>query len=118
MAEPTLDCIFCKIVAGEIDAKVVAQNSHAVVFQDLNPQAPTHLLAIPRQHIASLDTVLEDQWEAVHQTLALAQQTAREKDLSQNGYRVVNNIGKDGGQTVFHLHFHILGGRQMTWPPG
>lgn len=111
-------CIFCKIVAGEIPADIVYQDEHVTAFSDLNPQAPTHILVIPNQHIAGLDEMWDtDSATTVAQCLLVANEIAREKKLSE-GYRVVTNIGAHGGQSVRHLHFHLLGGRQMTWPPG
>ncbi len=112
------ECIFCKVASGQVPAQVVAQNEWGLVFADLNPQAPLHWLGIPRKHLESLDAVADEAWTDVMKTLELLQKTAKEKNLPQNGYRVVNNMGQHGGQTVYHLHFHLLGGRHMTWPPG
>lgn len=110
------DCIFCKIVNGEIPAKILAQGESWIAFADANPQAPFHALVIPKQHIVSL-VQLEEVQLAGELLLAVAQ-VAKENGLEENGYRVVNNIGKYGGQTVFHIHFHILGKRPLGWPPG
>jgi histidine triad (HIT) family protein len=113
MSEP---CIFCRIADGTIPAGIVAQNDTAVAFRDLHPQAPTHILVIPRVHVASL---ADDGAEAVLPgVLALLRQVAAEQGLAENGYRAVANVGADGGQTVHHLHFHLLGGRALHWPPG
>jgi histidine triad (HIT) family protein len=109
-------CIFCRIVAGTIPSTTVAANEHAVAFRDLHPQAPVHVLVIPRRHVASL-AVADDPAELGH-LLALAAEVARAEGVGDSGYRVVTNIGDEGGQTVGHLHLHVLGGRQMTWPPG
>lgn len=109
-------CIFCRIVAGTIPSTTVAANEYAVAFRDLNPQAPVHVLVIPRRHVASL-AVADDAAELGH-LLALAAEVARAEGVADSGYRVVTNIGDEGGQTVGHLHLHVLGGRQMTWPPG
>ncbi len=114
----TNDCIFCKIAAGEIPADIVYKNEHVTAFTDLNPQAPTHILIVPSRHIAGLDEMRDaESATTVAQCLLVANEIAREKKL-ENGYRLVTNIGADGGQSVRHLHFHLLGGRKMTWPPG
>ncbi len=114
-----MDCLFCKIVNGEIPAKKVFEDDCAIAFRDINPQAPIHVLVVPRKHFASLTEVgetAEDKALLGH-LLALASQIARAEDLTQ-GYRVVINTGSQGGQTVDHLHLHLLGGRAMHWPPG
>ncbi len=109
-------CIFCHIVAGAIPATAVASNAFALAFRDLHPQAPVHVLVVPRRHVASL-AVADDAAE-LGQLLALAAEVARQEGIADAGYRVVTNIGADGGQTVGHLHLHVLGGRAMDWPPG
>jgi histidine triad (HIT) family protein len=109
-------CIFCRIVAGRIPATVVAANEHAVAFRDLHPRAPVHVLVVPRRHVVSLDAA-EDTAE-LGPLLALAADVARREGVADTGYRVVTNVGADGGQTVGHLHLHVLGGRAMGWPPG
>ncbi|WP_306519789.1 histidine triad nucleotide-binding protein [Gemmatimonas sp.] len=109
-------CIFCRIVAGAIPATVVASNAHALAFRDLHPQAPVHVLVVPRRHVASLATA--DDAAELGELLALAAEVARQEGIADAGYRVVTNIGADGGQTVGHLHLHVLGGRAMDWPPG
>ncbi|TVR58963.1 MAG: histidine triad nucleotide-binding protein [Gemmatimonadales bacterium] len=112
------DCIFCRIVAGEIPAQVVHDDDRALVFRDVNPQAPTHLLVIPKRHVASADHLTrEDEGLAGHLLLA-AGEAARSLGLAGDGYRIVTNIGRNGGQTVSHLHLHVLGGRSLGWPPG
>lgn len=109
-------CIFCRIVAGTIPATMVASNDQAIAFRDLHPQAPVHVLVIPREHTASLATAGDHaQLGAV---LALAAEVARAEGVEESGYRIVSNVGSDGGQTVGHLHIHLLGGRQLHWPPG
>ena len=115
----SMDCIFCKIAAGEIPAKKLYEDEHALAFADVNPQAPVHTLIIPRQHIASLAEVGASAQEKtlVGHLHGIANQLARQQNLDK-GYRIVINIGPDGGQTVGHLHLHLLGGRQMHWPPG
>jgi histidine triad (HIT) family protein len=112
------NCLFCKIVAGSIPAKRVYEDSVCLCFADVNPQAPTHLLLIPKQHIASLALAEKERIPLVlGHLMATAADVARSAKLA-NGYRVVVNTGADGGQTVDHLHLHLLGGRHMTWPPG
>ncbi|WP_044642373.1 histidine triad nucleotide-binding protein [Risungbinella massiliensis] len=114
----TSDCIFCKIVEGEIPSTKVYEDEHAIAFQDLYPAAPVHILVIPKKHIASLDAATKEDQERLGHLLLTVQRVAREQGLDQKGYRVVNNMGDDGGQTVHHIHFHLLGGRSLTWPPG
>lgn len=109
-------CIFCRIVSGTIPAQVVARNEVALAFRDLHPQAPVHVLVVPRRHVDSL-AVAADTAE-LGAVLALAAEVARQEGVAESGYRVVTNVGGDGGQTVGHLHFHVLGGRSMSWPPG
>jgi histidine triad (HIT) family protein len=110
------DCLFCKIVSGEIPADTVFQNERVLAFRDISPQAPTHVLVIPREHVTSVES-LEDEGLA-GELLLVARDVARAEGLSEAGYRLVTNIGSDGGQAVFHLHIHVLGGRSMGWPPG
>lgn len=109
------NCIFCKIVRGEIPSKSVGESETAMAFRDLNPQAPTHVLVIPKTHVASLADASDQ--KMLGDLLAFAAQVARKEGLEE-GYRVVANTGPNGGQTVDHLHLHVLGGRRMTWPPG
>jgi len=113
------DCIFCRIVAGSIPATIVARTPDAVAFRDLNPQAPTHVLVVPAEHISSMADADTDRAEAqVAKTMRLAVQVAKQLDLDAGGYRLVVNTGRDGGQSVGHVHVHVLGGRRMSWPPG
>lgn len=112
------DCIFCKIAAGEIESTRVYEDDRCVVFEDLNPQAPTHLLLIPREHIASMDEAEAGHKELLGHLLFTAAEIAREKGFAERGYRTVINTNSAGGQTVFHLHVHLLGGRQFVFPPG
>ncbi len=109
-------CLFCRIVHGDIPADIVAESDDAIVFRDISPKAPSHLLVIPRRHIDSLDDA--DDIEELGELLRFAAEVARDEGLADSGYRVVINTNEDGGQTVRHLHLHVLGGRQMTWPPG
>lgn len=110
------ECLFCKIVAGQIPAMIVKRGERLLAFRDINPQAPTHLLVIPTEHVASLDDAKDA--PALGDLLLFARDLAREQGLAAAGYRVVLNTNADGGQTVFHLHAHVLGGRAMRWPPG
>jgi len=113
------DCIFCRIASGEIPATVVARNKDAVAFRDLNPQAPTHVLVIPVKHYNSLiDTDSDEGAATVAKTVRLAVQVAKQLGLEDGGYRLVLNTGRDGGQSVFHVHLHLLAGRRLAWPPG
>src|SRR5688500_16809294 len=109
-------CIFCRIARGEIAAQMVGQNPDMVAFRDTNPQAPTHILVIPKKHIASLDDAMDS--GLLGQLLAFAAAIARQEKVSKADYRTVINTGKDGGQSVHHHHLHVLGGREMAWPPG
>ena len=113
----TPDCIFCKIAAGTIPAKLIHEDDRIIAFADLNPQAPTHLLVIPREHLPSLAAAAAEHTELLGQLLAAATDIARQQGLAK-GYRIVINTGPDGGQTIGHLHLHLLGGRAMHWPPG
>jgi histidine triad (HIT) family protein len=112
------DCIFCKIVAGAIPATKIFEDERAVAFRDLNPQAPTHALVIPRAHVASLNEASETDAALLGHLLLVAGRVARDEGHADGGYRTVINTGADAGQTVFHLHLHVLGGRRLTWPPG
>ena len=112
-----MNCIFCKIVAGQIPSTAVYQDELAYAFADVNPKAPVHVLIVPREHIASLAEAAAEHSSLLGHLSWVAAEIAREKGL-QKGYRVVINTSEDGGQTVDHLHLHLLGGRQMTWPPG
>jgi histidine triad (HIT) family protein len=114
-----MDCIFCRIASGEIPGTVIARSDHALAFRDLNPQAPTHVLVIPIRHVASAaHLAAADRAPVFGEVMALAAQVAAELGLADAGYRLVVNTGKDGGQSVDHLHVHLLGGRGMAWPPG
>ena len=113
----TQACIFCKIVAGEIPSNKVHEDDDVFAFHDLSPQAPTHVLVVPRKHISSLDEAGDADQALLGRILLTTKQLARELGVS-SGYRVVNNCGAPAGQSVFHIHFHLLGGRPMGWPPG
>lgn len=112
-----MDCLFCKIVAGEIPSTKVYEDEQIFAFRDINPQAPTHILVIPKEHISSVDAITPENSAIVAHIFEIIPKLAAEEGLDK-GYRVVSNIGEQGQQTVPHLHFHILGGRDMTWPPG
>ena len=109
-------CIFCRIVRGEIPATLVAQNEAAIAFRDLSPQAPTHVLVVPRRHVASLADARDG--AELGAVLLLAAEVARLEGVAEEGYRTVLNTGRNGGQSVAHLHAHVLGGRTLSWPPG
>ena len=109
------DCIFCRIAAGEIPARIIAEENAALAFHDLQPQAPIHVLVIPTRHVAS---AAEADSATLGAVMTLAAKVARDLDLDARGYRLVTNVGPEGGQSVHHLHVHLLGGRQMRWPPG
>lgn len=111
------DCLFCKIAEGEIPSTKVYEDDRILAFRDLEPQAPEHVLIIPKKHIASLDDVTEEDAALMGYIMCKVKDIAAELGL-ENGYRLVNNCGEDGMQTVKHLHFHLLGKRKMTWPPG
>jgi histidine triad (HIT) family protein len=110
------DCLFCRIVRKEIPATIVAEDEHSVAFRDVGPQAPTHVLVIPRQHVSTLDDVKDPL--LVGRLMTMASAIARAEGISDAGYRTVVNTNANGGQTVFHLHVHVLGGRRLAWPPG
>ena len=112
------DCLFCKIVAGEVPADVVHTTERTVAFRDVNPQAPTHVLVVPKQHIASLSDLAADDDRIVGEVVRRAAAIAHERGIAAGGYRTVFNTNRDAGQTVFHIHLHLLGGRSMSWPPG
>ncbi|MEJ2653176.1 MAG: histidine triad nucleotide-binding protein [Gammaproteobacteria bacterium] len=111
-------CLFCKMVAGEIQPAKVYEDEHILAFRDISPQAPVHILVIPKAHIAGLNELKEEHAELVGRLYLAAGHIAREEGISERGYRTVMNCNAEGGQTVFHLHLHLMGGRQMTWPPG
>ncbi|MFN8619388.1 MAG: histidine triad nucleotide-binding protein [Chloroflexota bacterium] len=116
MANP--DCLFCRIAAGEIPATIVHQDDLVVAFRDISPQAPTHILLIPRRHLASVGDVADGDGELLARLMTTATRLATDAGLDRSGYRLVTNTGPDAGQSVAHLHWHLLGGRPMAWPPG
>ncbi len=112
------DCLFCRIVAGQVPAKLIHDDAHCVGFLDINPQAPTHALFVPKRHVPTInDATMEDR-ELLGHLLVSAAKYAREQGFADAGYRLALNTNRDGGQTVFHIHLHLLGGRPLTWPPG
>ncbi|XXY44431.1 histidine triad nucleotide-binding protein [Sorangium sp. So ce269] len=111
-------CIFCKIANKEIPAKVVFEDEHVLAFHDLNPQAPTHVLVIPKRHIAGIGDAAPEDEVVLGRLLLAARQVAELTGVAQGGFRTVVNHGANAGQTVFHLHVHVIGGRPMAWPPG
>lgn len=112
------DCLFCRVASGEQEADVVARGDSWVAFRDINPQAPTHVLLIPRRHVESVDDLEDSHRDLAADLLIAARDVARQEGLVADGYRLVANTGRKAGQSVFHLHFHLLGGRALTWPPG
>ncbi len=113
-----MSCLFCKIVAGEIPAKRVYEDEIVVAFEDINPQAPVHVLVIPKRHVPTLNDLQASDDQLVGTLVRRAAAIANERGLAAGGYRTVFNCNSDAGQTVFHIHLHLLGGRRMTWPPG
>ncbi len=112
------DCLFCKIVAGEIPAELVYESDTAVAFRDINPQAPTHVLVIPRKHISTINDITADDEAIVGSLYTAAREIAAAEGIADDGYRAVMNCNEGAGQSVFHIHLHVLGGRAMSWPPG
>ncbi len=112
------DCIFCRIIAGDIPSKKAHEDEVVVAFHDINPQAPTHIVIIPRKHVSSLDALVPEEDGAIGHLVRVAAQIARNEGIAGSGYRLVANCGSAAGQSVDHVHFHLLGGRAMRWPPG
>lgn len=112
------DCLFCRIIAGEIPSAKVYENDKVYAFKDINPEAPVHILIIPKEHISSANDLTEENAAVVAEVFLAAKEIAKQEGIAESGYRIVNNCGEDGGQTVQHLHFHMLGGRSLAWPPG
>jgi histidine triad (HIT) family protein len=112
------DCLFCKIVAGKIDADIVHQDDKVLAFRDINPQAPTHVLIIPRNHVPTINDLTESDVDDVGRLFLAARAVAKQEGLEEDGYRAVMNCMEGAGQSVFHLHLHVLGGRPLRWPPG
>lgn len=112
------DCLFCKIAQQQIPATIIHQDDQVVAFRDIGPQAPTHALVIPRRHIATLNDIGPADEGLLGHMIVTAQQIAAQDGIDDSGFRLVMNCNRDGGQTVYHIHMHVMGGRQMTWPPG
>ncbi len=112
------DCLFCKMVRGEIKPAVVLETPEVLAFRDIDPKAPTHVLVIPKAHVATLNDLEPGHADLIGQLYLAAKEIAAREGISEGGYRTVMNCNADGGQSVFHLHLHLLGGRQMAWPPG
>jgi histidine triad (HIT) family protein len=111
-------CLFCQIAAGNIDADIVRTGELTLAFRDIRPQAPVHVLIVPKEHLASIAELTEEHGDLLVEVAQMVKWIAEAEGVAESGYRVVTNTGPDGGQTVDHLHFHLLGGRRMTWPPG
>ncbi len=112
------DCLFCKIIAREIPASIVYEDDHLIAFNDINPQGPTHVLVVPKRHIATLNDLSPADDGIVGEMVRRAAAIAGERGISADGFRTVFNTNRDAGQTVFHIHLHLIGGRGLTWPPG
>jgi histidine triad (HIT) family protein len=113
-----MSCLFCKIIAREIPAKIVLENDHVLAFEDVNPQAPTHILVIPKKHIVGIHEATKEDAALLGELMLGAREAAEAAGLHETGYRLVVNNGAHAGQSVLHLHMHVLGGRQLGWPPG
>lgn len=111
-------CLFCQIISREINATIVYEDEHVVAFNDINPQGPLHVLIVPRRHISTLNELTEDDDQIVGELVRRAALIAKSKGIAANGYRTVFNTNREAGQTVFHIHLHLIGGRSMHWPPG
>lgn len=113
-----MNCLFCKITNGEIPAKIIYNNEQIMAFADIAPQAPLHFLIIPKKHIATINNAQIDDAQLLGKLILKAKDLAKEHNLSESGYRLVFNTNADGGQEIYHIHLHLLGGRKLTWPPG
>ncbi len=113
-----MDCLFCKIIDGQIPSTKVYEDELVYAFLDIEPQAPTHIIIVPKEHISSANELTDENSAVIGRIFAVAAKLAKEQGFAEKGYRIVNNCGEDGGQTVGHLHFHILAGRNLGWPPG
>lgn len=113
-----MDCLFCKIVKGEVPAKIIYRDDHIMAFEDINPQAPHHKIIIPQKHIATLNDLHDEDHGLMGHMVQSAAMLAKQFDIAEKGYRLVINCNANGGQTIFHVHVHLLGGRYLGWPPG
>lgn len=114
----SVNCIFCKIIAHELPAKIIYEDDQVIAFHDIHPQAPIHFLTIPKRHISHINEMSEKDEQLIGRLIFIAKQQAEIMGLDNRGYRLVLNNGREGGQAVYHVHLHLLGGRQMRWPPG
>jgi histidine triad (HIT) family protein len=112
------DCLFCKMVSGEIKPDTVMETEDVLAFRDISPQAPTHILIIPKKHISTINDITDEDTEVMGKLYQVAKEIAAQEGLAEPGYRTVMNCNSDGGQAVYHIHLHLLGGRQLGWPPG
>ncbi len=112
------ECIFCKIINKDLPASIIYEDERMIAFDDINPQAPVHVLLIPKEHYSSLNDIPEEKKDILSHLIIKAREIAQEKEIAGSGYRIVLNTARESGQDVLHIHFHLLGGRQMTWPPG
>lgn len=112
------ECLFCRIVERTIPAKILYEDEQCLCFADINPQARVHVLVIPKRHVTSIASATEDDSALLGHLLGVCAKVARDQGVADSGYRVVTNVGQEAGQSVFHLHFHVLGGRSLSWPPG
>ncbi len=112
------DCVFCQVIAKRLPSKVEYEDEDLIVFWDINPQAPVHLLIVPKKHIARLSDFQEGDSQLLHKTMSIAKDMAKKLELGEKGFRLVINDGKDSGQSIFHVHMHLLSGRRLMWPPG
>lgn len=113
-----MDCLFCKIINKEINSNIAFEDEHIVAFHDINPKAPIHLLIIPKKHISTINEVCIEDKELLGHMILIAKQLAQEHNIEKSGYRLVFNTNQAGGQEIYHIHLHLLGGKQMSWPPG
>lgn len=113
-----MDCIFCKIANGQIPSKKIYEDEKVIAFHDISPEAPIHFLVIPKDHIQSVNEISEENANIISHIFLVINKLVKELNIAETGYRIVNNCGKDGGQTVDHMHFHVLGQRELKWPPG
>lgn len=113
-----MDCLFCKIVNGEIPSEKVYEDEYVYAFNDISPTAPVHVLIVPKKHISTINDIKEDDAELIGRIYLAAKKIAKEKGIAEEGYRVVTNCNKMAGQTVFHIHYHLIGGRELGWPAG
>ncbi|TDX51069.1 histidine triad nucleotide-binding protein [Orenia marismortui] len=112
------DCIFCKVVSGEIESNIIYEDDKVVAFEDINPQAPVHYLVIPKKHIPTLLEIKDEDQKLIGHIYSVISKLAKKEGIAEDGFRVVSNCNEAGGQTVYHIHYHLLGGRNLQWPPG